>query len=152
MVHWYAMVLSAFCGALVCYGVVWFFYSVRICYSVVWLFYGAQTCYGMVWFLHGALICYGVVWYFMMHWYAMVLSDLFVLWCTDILWCCLIFCGALICYCVNLTHLPLTKMASVSQTIYSDAFYRMQIFSFWLQFHWSVFLRVQLTITQHWFR
>ena len=27
----------------------------------------------------------------------------------------------------------------------------MKIFVFWLKFHWSMFLRVQLTITQHWF-
>ena len=36
-----------------------------------------------------------------------------------------------------------------SQTIFSDAFSWM---IFWLRFHLSLFLRVQLTITQHWFR
>ena len=51
-----------------------------------------------------------------------------------------------------LTHLPLDKMAAISQTIFSDAFSWMKSFVFWLKFHWSVFLRVQLTITKHWFR
>ena len=50
------------------------------------------------------------------------------------------------------THLPLDKMAASSQTIFSDAFSWMKNFVFWLKFHWSLFLRVQLTITQHWFR
>ena len=37
------------------------------------------------------------------------------------------------------------------QTISSDAFLWMKSFLFWLKFHRSLFLRVQLTITQHWF-
>ena len=53
---------------------------------------------------------------------------------------------------VSLTHLPLDKMAAISQTISSDAFWWMKIFVFWLKFHWSLFLRVSLTITKHWFR
>ena len=52
----------------------------------------------------------------------------------------------------RLTHLPLDKMDAISQTIFSDAFSWMKKFDFWLKFHWSLFLRVQLTITQHWFR
>ena len=47
---------------------------------------------------------------------------------------------------------PLDKMAAVSQTIFSDAFPWMKNFIFWLKFHWSLFLRVHLTIIQHWFR
>ena len=47
---------------------------------------------------------------------------------------------------------PLDKMAAISQTIFSDAFSWMKIFVFWSQFDWSLFLRVQLAITQHWFR
>ena len=35
---------------------------------------------------------------------------------------------------------------------FSNAFYWMKMFVFWLKFHWSLFLRVQLTIYQHWFR
>ena len=38
-------------------------------------------------------------------------------------------------------------MATFSQTIFSDAFSWMKSFVFWSQFHWSLFLRVQLTIT-----
>ena len=49
-------------------------------------------------------------------------------------------------------HLHLDKMAAISQTICSDAFSWMKSFVFWLQFHWSLFLRAQLTITQNWFR
>ena len=52
-------------------------------------------------------------------------------------------------YSCDLTHLPLNKMATISQTIFSDAFSWMKIFVFWLKFHWSLFLRVQLTIAQH---
>ena len=44
------------------------------------------------------------------------------------------------------------KMAAISQTIFSGAFSRMKRFVFWLRFQWSLFLRVQLTITQNWFR
>ena len=43
-------------------------------------------------------------------------------------------------------------MAAISQTIFPDAFFWMKSFVFWLKFHWSVFLRVQLTISQRWFR
>ena len=44
------------------------------------------------------------------------------------------------------THLPLNKMDTVSQTDFSDAFSWMINFVFWLKFHWNFFpLRVQLT-------
>ena len=36
--------------------------------------------------------------------------------------------------------------------IYSKTFCLMQMFEFRLQFHWSLFLRFQLTINHHWFR
>ena len=50
------------------------------------------------------------------------------------------------CMSVVLTHFPLYKMAAISQTTFSDAFSWMKSFVFWLRFHWSLFLRVQLTI------
>ena len=57
-------------------------------------------------------------------------------------------------YCVTLhhafTHLPLDKMAAISQTIFSDAFSWTKNFVFRFEFHWSLFTRVQLTIFQHW--
>ena len=53
---------------------------------------------------------------------------------------------------IELTHLPLDKMAAISQTIFSKAFSWMKSFVFWFKFHWSLFLRVPLTIIQHWFR
>ena len=34
----------------------------------------------------------------------------------------------------------------------SDAFSWITVYKFWLRFHWSLFLRDQLTIFQHWFR
>ena len=52
----------------------------------------------------------------------------------------------------DLTHLTLDKMDAIPQIIFSDAFSWMKRFVFWLKFHWSLFLRVQLTISQHWFR
>ena len=52
----------------------------------------------------------------------------------------------------DLTYLPLDKTALLSQTIFSDAFLWMKSFVFGLKFHWSLFLRVQLTIWHLWFR
>ena len=51
-----------------------------------------------------------------------------------------------------LTHWGRDKMDVISQTTFSSAFSWMKIFEFRLKFHWSLFLRVQLTIFQHWFR
>ena len=51
-----------------------------------------------------------------------------------------------------LTHWDRDKMAVVSQTIFSNAFPWMKMYGFRLKFHWSLFLRFQLTIFQHWFR
>ena len=44
---------------------------------------------------------------------------------------------------------PLNKMATISQIIFPDVFSWMKSFVFSLKFYWSLFLRVQLTITQH---
>ena len=35
---------------------------------------------------------------------------------------------------------------------FSNGFSWMKLYEFWLKFHWSLFLAVQLTIFQHWFR
>ena len=43
-------------------------------------------------------------------------------------------------------------MDAISQTTFSYAFSWMKMFEYRLKFHWSLFLRVQLTISQHWFR
>ena len=51
-----------------------------------------------------------------------------------------------------LTHWGWDKMATISQTTFSNTFIWMKMFEFWLKFHWSLFLGVQLTIFQHWFR
>ena len=51
-----------------------------------------------------------------------------------------------------LTHLPLDKMAAISQMIFSYTFSWIKSSVFWKNFHWSLFIRVQLTITQPWFR
>ena len=55
-------------------------------------------------------------------------------------------------YCLEIDSSPLDKMAAISQMIFSDEFLWKKISVFWLLFHWSLFLRVQLTITQYWFR
>ena len=52
----------------------------------------------------------------------------------------------------TITHTPIDKMAAISQATFSDAFSRMKNFVFWLEFHWSLFLRVQSRGSQHWFR
>ena len=52
----------------------------------------------------------------------------------------------------SLAHWGRDKMNAISQPTFSNAFSLMKMFEFWLKFHWSLFLRVQLTIFQHWFR
>ena len=54
----------------------------------------------------------------------------------------------------ELTHWGRDKMDAVFQTTFSNGFSWMKIYEFRLSFHWSLFLRVQLTIhylNQHWF-
>ena len=51
-----------------------------------------------------------------------------------------------------LTHLPLDQMASISQTTFSNTFFLMKMLVFQFNFPWNMFLRIQLTINQHWFR
>ena len=51
-----------------------------------------------------------------------------------------------------LTHWGWDKMAAISQTTLSNAFSWKKMYEFRLKFHWSVFLRVQLTILHHWCR
>ena len=63
----------------------------------------------------------------------------------------------LYCYMVSpghngLTHWGRDKMDAISQTTCSSAFSWMKMFEFRLKFHWSLFLRVQLTIIQLCFR
>ena len=55
------------------------------------------------------------------------------------------------CSSLVLTHWGRDKMAAFSQTTLSNAFSWMKILEFWLKFHWSLFLRVLLTIFQHLF-
>ena len=54
--------------------------------------------------------------------------------------------------CPPLTHWVRDKMAASLQTTFSNAFFSMKMFEFWLKFHWNMFLRVQLTISEHRFR
>ena len=49
-------------------------------------------------------------------------------------------------------HWGRDKMDAISQTTFLSAFSWMKMFEFRSKFHWSLFLRVQLTIFQHWFR
>ena len=53
---------------------------------------------------------------------------------------------------VSLTHPSLDSMPDISQSIFSGTFSWMQKFVFWQKFHWSLFTKVQLTISRHWFR
>ena len=52
----------------------------------------------------------------------------------------------------QLTHRDRDKMDAISQTTFSSAFSLMKMFEFRLKCYWNMFLRVQLTIFQHWFR
>ena len=49
--------------------------------------------------------------------------------------------------CDILTHLGWDKMVTIFQMTYSNAFSCMKIYEFRLRFHWSLFVRVQLTIS-----
>ena len=53
---------------------------------------------------------------------------------------------------LSLTYRGRDKMDAISQTTLANAFLWMRMLEFWLKFHRSLFLRVQLTIFQHWFR
>ena len=50
------------------------------------------------------------------------------------------------------THWGRDKMDAISQTTLSNAFSWMKMLEFQLKFPWSLFIRGQLTIFQHWFR
>ena len=52
----------------------------------------------------------------------------------------------------KLTHWGRGKMDAISQTTFSNEFSWMKMYEYRLKFHWNLFLRVQLTIFQHWFR
>ena len=52
----------------------------------------------------------------------------------------------------HLTHWGRDKMNDISQTTFSHAFSWMKMYEFRLRFHWNLFLRVKLTVLQHWFR
>ena len=56
------------------------------------------------------------------------------------------------CHTAILTHWGRDKMAAIFQTTFSNPFSWMKLYEFRLRFHWSLFLRVQLTIFHHWFR
>ena len=57
------------------------------------------------------------------------------------------------CHClILLTHWGQDKIADISQTTFSNAFSWMKMYEFRLRFHWSLFLRFQLTVFQYWFR
>ena len=62
---------------------------------------------------------------------------------------CLPFCVSVVPF---LTHWGRDKMDAISQATFSQAFSSMKIAVFWLNFHWNMFARVQLTIIQHWYR
>ena len=53
---------------------------------------------------------------------------------------------------IFLIHWGRDKMDAISKTTFLTAFSWMKMFEFRLNFHWSLFLRVQFTIFQHWFR
>ena len=52
---------------------------------------------------------------------------------------------------LELTHLALDIMVAISQTKFKCILW-MKSVVFWLKFHWSLSLGVQMTISRHWFR
>ena len=53
---------------------------------------------------------------------------------------------------IELTRRNLNNMADIVQTTFSNAFSCKKMFEFWLKFHWSLFLGVQLAVSQHFVR
>ena len=51
-----------------------------------------------------------------------------------------------------LTHWGRDKMAEIFQTTFSNAFSGITTHEFWLRFHWSSFLKAQLTTFENWCR
>ena len=58
----------------------------------------------------------------------------------------------IVCLKAYLTHWGRDQIDAISQTTFSNAFLGMKMNEFRLGFHWSLFLRFELTIFQHWFR
>ena len=52
----------------------------------------------------------------------------------------------------ELTSPSLDNMTTIQQTTLSKAFSWMKSFLFWFKFHWNLSLRIQLKISQDWFR
>ena len=50
-----------------------------------------------------------------------------------------------------LTHWGRDKIATISQTTFSNAFSLMKMYEFRIRFHWSLFPWFKLTIFHHWF-
>ena len=55
------------------------------------------------------------------------------------------------CKVIPLTHWGRNKMTAISKTTFPKAFSWMKFDDFRLIFHWSLFLRLELTIFLHWF-
>ena len=55
-------------------------------------------------------------------------------------------------YITSLTHWGRVKMATILLTTFSNAFSWMKMYEFCFRFHWSLSLKFQSTIFQHWFR
>ena len=53
---------------------------------------------------------------------------------------------------LRLPHRGSDKMADVFHTAFKNVFDWLKMFEFRIQFHWSLFPRILLTIVQHWFR
>ena len=77
----------------------------------------------------------------------MIVDDSSLVW----IMACYLF-GATLLSKTMLTHWGWDKMAAIFQTTFSNGFSWMKMHEFRLIFHWSLFLGVQLTIFQHWFR
>ena len=79
------------------------------------------------------------------HWQHRELFDLQLCTCSS-------HTAMVLCLVSLLTHWGRDKIDAILQTTFSNAISWMKMFEFRLRFHWSLFLRVELTIIQHWFR
>ena len=91
-----------------------------------------------------AICCHWFKWYNGLAWN----RQQAIIWTNDGLVCWWIYASLNV---NGLTHWGRDKMDAISQTTLSNPFSWMKIFDFWLKFHWSLFVRFQLTVFHHWF-
>ena len=95
-------------------------------------------------------------WFYMQHLHCYRTRDTTVLYRTPEISVAMQYCSYASAFSIellqSLTHWGWDKMNAILQTTLSNAFSWITMLEFRLEFHWNLFLGVQFTIFQHWFR